>query len=441
MTTPSRTPFPNSPPWSLPARLAVLLGLLVLGAATIAYFDRLFLYLLVAGVLTYLLRPIVDFLHARSRLPRWVPTLAVYLLTIGATIAVPVSFIPSIVRQVATFISNLPGLLQQLVEQIGEFLRDPLFTFRGVTYYIPLDQIQIEEYQRLLGNIVSLIGSSLGSVTDLAGNLATGIAGAVSWLAFVFFVSFYLTKDAPQIPTAIVRLAPADHQDDVRGLLTRLDEVWSSFLRGQILLMAAIGMVVFVLASILGLPNPLALGVIAGLLEIVPYVGPVLSAVPGVLLAYFQTDSSWLGQIVGPFWFTLIVGFMYWLVQQLENYFLLPRIMGRQLKLHPILVFVAAIAGWQLAGVWGIFLASPAVATLLLLARYGYSKAVNRAWEEEHAPPPPVATRAPGMRAPVAGAPATPSAVAQPATPAAATEGAQPEAAVAVAPKGGSTDN
>ncbi|MGB1249756.1 MAG: AI-2E family transporter, partial [Candidatus Promineifilaceae bacterium] len=86
------------------------------------------------------------------------------------------------------------------------------------------------------------------------------------------------------------------------------------------------------------------------IMELVPFIGPILAAIPAGLIAFFQSDVSWLGQLLSPFWFFVVVMGVYWLLQQIENYFVLPRVMGHQLKLHPAVVFVAAIAGFQLSG-------------------------------------------------------------------------------------------
>ena len=146
----------------------------------------------------------------------------------------------------------------------------------------------------------------------------------------------------------------------------------------QIILMLVIGVVVFLMARALGLPNAVALGVIAGLLEVIPYLGPILSSIPGGLIAFFSYDQSWIGDPMGPFFFMLLVLFCYWLVQQLENYILLPRILGTQLNLHPVVVFTAAIAGFQLGGIVAVFFASPMVATLRLFIRYLWCKITGR---------------------------------------------------------------
>jgi predicted PurR-regulated permease PerM len=383
------TLFPASPPWSLPTRLLslLLMGVFVLGL--VWYFSRLTLYLIVAAVLTFILRPLVQALAKRITAPYWVSAAIVYLLLIAGIIAIPASFLPGIVRQVSTFIGNIPTLVQQLTGQISLFLDNPVILFRDEVYRLPLDRIQAEEYQRWLGNLTTMVSNTIGSLPDFVGNLATGVANLFTWVAFVLFVSFYLTKDGHRIPEVVVEAAPAGYRTDAAELLRRLNLLWSSFLRGQLLLMLTIGLLVFVLAWILGLPNPVALGVTAGLLEIVPYAGPVLSAVPGLLIAWFQSDASWLGQTVGPFWFTMIVLGMYWGVQQLENYVVVPRIMGQQLQLHPIVVFMGAIAGWQVAGIWGVFLASPVIASLLLMMRYGYSKVIDRPIQSTPVPDPP----------------------------------------------------
>lgn len=371
--------FPSSPHWVKNTKLFVIGWIVVFAIGLLIYFDQLFLYIIISLVLSYVLRPIVDYVERRTPLPRWVPTAFVYLAVIGALVAIPVSTIPSVVRQVTTFIVNLPDLLQQLATLLTDFLREPLFEFRGETYYVPVDQIQVEEYEQYLGQVVSLLGNSLGSVGDFAGNLAATTIEVITWIAFVIFISFYMTKDGHRVSANLIGVVPDNYKSDAHHLIRRLDLIWGAFLRGQVLLMVVIGIVVFVVATILGLPNPLALAVIAGLLEVVPYAGPVLSAIPAGLLAFFQSDASWLGEPLGAFWFTIVVLFAYWLIQQLENYILLPRIMGYQLKLHPTLVFIGAIAGWQVAGIFGIFLASPVVATLRLFLRYAYCKLTDQA--------------------------------------------------------------
>jgi predicted PurR-regulated permease PerM len=114
--------------------------------------------------------------------------------------------------------------------------------------------------------------------------------------------------------------------------------------------------------------------VIAGVLEFIPNIGPILATIPALLVALFQSDASWLGSLVGPFWFAIIVVLLYAVIQRVENVVLVPRIIGRSLNLHPLFVFVGALVGASVAGVFGILLAAPLLASAKLILFYIYRK-------------------------------------------------------------------
>jgi predicted PurR-regulated permease PerM len=135
---------------------------------------------------------------------------------------------------------------------------------------------------------------------------------------------------------------------------------------------------VFAVAVTLGLPSALLLAAIAGLMEFFPTIGPVLAAIPAVIIGYIQYDSSWLGQITGPFWFVVIIAIIYAVIYQTENYYLLPRIIGYRLRLHPVVVILGALAGASIAGILGILLAAPFLASMRLIFSYLYCKLTDK---------------------------------------------------------------
>lgn len=374
--------FPSSPSWAKNTKLFVTACVILFLVTLLTTFGQLVLYIILALVLSLVLRPIVDFIDNRiTRFPRWLLTALIYLLLLGGLLAIPLSTIPSLVRQVAQFIADFPNLLELSISNITEFLREPI-SILGGRYYIPVNEITVDEFQQYLGQAVSVIGGSLTSFNSLVVNITSLTLNFVSQTIFILFLSFYFTKDGRIMAAAILKLAPDDYQDDVHHLLSRSYLIWGAFLRGQVTLMLIIGIITFIIASILGLPNPVALAVIAGLLEVIPYIGPALAAIPAGFLAWFQYDTSWLGGLMTPFWFTALTLGAYWLIQQIENYVLLPRIMGHQLKLHPAFVFVAVLAGWQIAGISGIFLASPALATMGLFGKFIYGKLTDQTMDE-----------------------------------------------------------
>jgi predicted PurR-regulated permease PerM len=167
---------------------------------------------------------------------------------------------------------------------------------------------------------------------------------------------------------------PPDYREDYDRLAKEIGRVWQSFFRGQVVLSAVIFLAVTTALAVVGVRNALILGLLAGVLEVVPNVGPVVAAVPAVLLALVQ-GSSWLP--IGNFWFAVLVAGLYVLIQQLENNYLVPRIIGRSVNLHPLVVLVGVIAGARLAGILGIFLAAPTLATGRILLRYVYAKLLD----------------------------------------------------------------
>ncbi|MFA9402620.1 MAG: AI-2E family transporter, partial [Anaerolineales bacterium] len=129
-----------------------------------------------------------------------------------------------------------------------------------------------------------------------------------------------------------------------------------------------------VLMSIVGLDFPIAVGVIAGFMELVPMFGPIITGVFATLIALFQPVNPWG---LTPLAFTLLVIGIFFLIQQVENVILVPRIMGESLNIHPLVVLIAVLAGGILAGFVGVLLAAPVVATLRLGTGYLYSKIVE----------------------------------------------------------------
>jgi hypothetical protein len=150
--------------------------------------------------------------------------------------------------------------------------------------------------------------------------------------------------------------------------------VWDSFVRGQILLMVIIGSVVGVGAAVLGLPNALSLGLLAGFLELVPSLGPFLATIPAVLIALLQGSSHFN---IDHGWFALIVLAFYVGVQSMENTFIVPRVLGDAVKVHPLVILAGVIVGAATVGVLGVFLAAPVIASLRDILGYLYRKVLN----------------------------------------------------------------
>ena len=361
-------PYPVSPPWAPSTKRLVQTALLLLILVLLYQVRTLLWPLGVAFIVAYLLNPIVEALVREAKMSRNLALALIYVAIIAALIAVPVGTIPRLLSQISAFFENLPGYLIAF----GEFLSRPLVVG---DFVIPLDELRLEQlYSSLRNNIINIVGSLGSSSVILFGNLATFTLSTVGWLLVILFVSFYLVKDYRQMLASIVQLAPAGHRPDMRRLIEELRWLWNDFFRGRLVLCLIVGAVTFVLAMIMELPNALVLALIAGIGEFIPNIGPTLASLPAMLVAFLQFESSWIGRATGPAWFALIVLGVYVLIQQVENNYLVPRIIGHRLNMHPMVVFIAALAGASVAGVLGILVAAPVLASMRLIFVYIYRK-------------------------------------------------------------------
>jgi HAD superfamily hydrolase (TIGR01549 family) len=201
-----------------------------------------------------------------------------------------------------------------------------------------------------------------------AATVVIGAARGALWILFILVVSFFVITDAHLIYRSVVAVIPEVWRPELRMLWRELVDIWDAFIRGRLLLSLLMGLLVGVALSILGVRSAPALGFLYGILSLVPGVGPVIAAIPGVLIALIL-GSSWIP--LPNLWFALLVTGVYLFLEQIvENMYLLPRVVGRRVALHPGVVIVGAVVGGELAGVLGILLAAPVIASLRVLLTY-----------------------------------------------------------------------
>lgn len=360
-----------SPRWKTSTKRLALTTLLVLSLLAIYAIRSLLIPIIMAMVLGYIVLPMVDFLHRRTRLNRNMAIAIIYLAITAILIAIPVTTIPQLINQGNNLINNMP----RYIEDIGVFLTKPLIVG---DYTIPLDELPLEQvYDILSRNVIDIIQTIGRQGFNIFGSVASRTISTVLWIIIVLVLSLYMVKDYRELWASIVALAPKSYHSDLQHLGRDISETWNDFLRGQLILGIVVGTIVTTAAIVLELPNPLVLGLLAGLLEFIPNIGPTIAALPALLFAFFQHDISWLGSSVGPVWFALIVLGIYTLIQQIENNFLVPRIIGRSLNLHSLIVFIGALAGASIAGVLGILLAAPILASGRIIIKYIYNKLLD----------------------------------------------------------------
>ena len=271
----------------------------------------------------------------RQRVPRWAAILVIYLAIIGAVVAVGILVIPPIVTQARGLAMELPRLLHQG----QQWLIDHGLLTREISAQ--------EAVRQTAGNsgAQDTVGLIVGAVFGFVG----GIFGLITMLV----LAFYLLVDSSGLVNVFVRLFPREKRAQVDDACRRVTNKVSAWLGGQLLLGGIIGSTAALGLYLMGVPFFYVLALIAGLGEMIPIVGPILSAVPAVAVALSVKPTLALGVIA-----------FFFAQQQLENHLLVPKIMQRQVGISPVFVIIALLIGGSLLGVIGAILAVPTAAIL-----------------------------------------------------------------------------
>ncbi len=359
-------PLHASPPWNRTTKtVVVIIGLFLLVFVTYR-FQSLIGQVVAAAMLAYVLNPLIKFLDERTPLHRNTSILLTYLVVAALFIWAVVALGVAAYQQIATLIDQAPDIITNALDWLNEVTSAPIiigpFTFNPTT----LDWTAIRD------QLVSLIQPALSQGGRVVGSVASSTLGFVGSAFFVFIVSIYLAIELPKLGDYVGRFASQPgYREDAERIMREFGRIWSAYLRGQIILGLVIGVLVWFAMLALGVNNAFALGVIAGLLEFVPNLGPIVSAVIAVGVAIFQ-PTNYLG--LEPGYYALAVIVVMLIIQQIENSFLVPRIVGEALDLHPILVIVGVFMGGSLAGIVGAILAAPVLASIKLLGMYAWRK-------------------------------------------------------------------
>jgi predicted PurR-regulated permease PerM len=305
-----------------------------------------------AALLAYIADPLADRLQ-RLKLPRSVAVVTVFLLTFAFVGLLVLLVLPMVNAQIAALLDALPAIIAE-VEQVW---LPRLAAFLDVE---PGEDVGFAAFATRYGDMAANWGSTiLLSVTRSGGALAA----AVISLFLIPILTFYLLRDWDSIVAKIAALVPSAQRETVFRLARETDDVLSAFLRGQILVMISLGLIYSVGLSLVGLRFAIAIGVIAGLVSFVPYLGFVF----GILLAGLTVALE-----PEPLWRLLGVVATFSIAQVIEGSFLTPKLVGDRIGLHPVLVIFAVASGGQLFGFFGILMALPIAAVLSVLIRFAY---------------------------------------------------------------------
>ncbi len=334
---------------------AALAGLLYLLAPILTPF-------VVGALLAYLADPLADRLES-WKLGRTVAVTIVFALLILIVTLVLLILVPALERQVSRFLADLPRYLGWIRDSLVPWLESRL-------------GVDIAEYG--ISDVIELVrrdwGRTGGIAAAVAGSITRSGAAILGWLMnalLVPVVTFYLLRDWDRLVVGIADLLPRRILPTAARLARESDEVLGAFLRGQLSVMVVLGIIYSVGLGLVGLNTAMVIGMVAGLISFIPYLGTFVGVVFGVLAALVQFHDLWhVGLVLAVF----VIG------QMLEGMILTPLLVGDRIGLHPVTVIFAVMVGGHLFGFLGILLALPLASVLMVLVRHAHELYKASAW-------------------------------------------------------------
>lgn len=306
----------------------------------------------VAALLAYLGDPLVDRLEAR-RLPRTWGVSVVFLAMLIVVVLLAAIVLPRLGAQIESLVTKLPAYAQWLKVELLPWLQQ----------WLPLDAEYFDP-QALVNSLRDHWREAGGVVAGLWASLSNSGLVVLGWLANLVLIPvllFYLLRDWDHLTASIYQLLPRQSAETWRKLALEADDVLGAFLRGQLSVMFALGVIYTTGLWMVGLDFALLIGMTAGIVSFVPYLGLIVGILIAGVAAYLQFQGfSALPAVVAVF----VVG------QLLEGMVLTPRLVGGRIGLHPVAVIFAVMAGGQLYGFFGILLALPVAAVVVVLLRH-----------------------------------------------------------------------
>jgi predicted PurR-regulated permease PerM len=325
--------------------LAVLIGLWLLGQLTSVIVRVVLAVILAAGM-----KPLVDRLTARElrRQGWWTPprgmvVLVVYVLMITLVSSASGLILQVVIVELQNLVNGIPVYAPRIVSGVNDLLD-----------LIPGGRDLVADFDIAgqLSGIVSQIFGVVGQAVFVFQRLIGLLSGLLDVL-MILLLALYITTDGPRIGRYLRAFLPPDRHEQSSRITSRIFIRLGGWVSGQLLLCVIIGFMSWVGLVLIGVPYAVVLALIAGIMEAVPNIGPIIAAVPAIIVAALYSP-----------WQAVLVLILYLVIQQLENYVIVPRVMSKAVELHPLAVLLALMVGGELMGVLGAVLAVPVTAAI-----------------------------------------------------------------------------
>lgn len=301
------------------------------------FFSTLFAPVLIAGFLYYILNPVVEFLE-KFKIKRTFCVALVFLLLVAAIVLILVSVIPSLVNQLSSLASSMPKFVKQVETWLDEFSRYPLLEQVDINSYV--DKLNIS-YGEIIQKFIAGLSNSLGSIVGT-------VVSATMVIVTAPFILFYMLKDGHRLAPTIQKMFPEKRRAQIMDLLKQMNQTLANYISGQAIECLFVGTFTFIGYLILGVNYAFLFGVIAGLTNLIPYLGPYLGLAPAVIVTVFDSPLK-----------AMLCCVVVLIVQQIDGNVIYPNVIGKSLAIHPLTIIIILLVAGNIAGLLGIFLGVP----------------------------------------------------------------------------------
>ncbi len=335
----------------------IIIGLLILW---FLYIERAILTpFILAAIFAYIFNPLINLFSKVFKFPRVLSIILVYVLLIFSVVYIGSLLTRELVRESEN--------IRQIVLNYINYLKS------NIDSLPPVIQPYISSYTEFPKLQIQALGLSAFPVFSFA------FSGILNLLVFIFATFFFL-KDNEKITNKFLLLIPQEERIEVGTLIKKINAVLSKYLRGQIILIIALAIILFAGFSFLGVKNALTISILSALAGIVPMIGTIVAIIIGTFVIFLSggVHNFQLGALET---ILAVVG-VYYGAQLIQDYVLSPFILGKAVRLHPLVILFAALAGGNIAGILGLILAVPIAATIKLILEFILDKINNKAYLE-----------------------------------------------------------
>lgn len=319
--------------------------IVILTILALFYLRDIVLVVIAAVVIASAIEPVVRRIRHYLKFNRITSVVIVYVLIVSILAMLLVFFVPAVMNETVRFVDSIPRTVS---------LSDLWSPIENSGLFTNTDGVANGKIVLLKDFIIGLQSLLIGS-GEGAFHMASVIFGGVFSLIMIFVLSFYLAIREDGVDDFLQIIAPIRHHDYIINLWKRSRRKIGLWLQGQIILGLIVGVLVYISLISVGIPYALPLAVLAALLEIVPVFGPILASIPAILLTFADRGLST----------TILIAVLYFIIQQLENHIIVPLVTKKIIGVNPIIVILALLIGFKLAGVLGALVAVPLSAALM----------------------------------------------------------------------------